>query len=254
MYAKLQTQIDAAVAKGVVSETIRNDEAMRELPYLQACIKEGLRVFPPITALRERVTPPEGDVISGYKVPGGVNIGLNMRGVLLSEVFGPDPDVYRPERWLEATPEKLNEMKSVQELVFGHGFTRCLGINVATMNLNKALVEVRAYPQRNLCFSSLTVHCIAFETLQHFGGQPHQAMEKSLPWNLLSKRVLRPNQPSHVMGIQERYRFSSISVFDHVHTHTHTLREDSHTNNHQYDKECKSNIKLCVGKCKILCL
>lgn len=135
------------MARGVVSDTVQNDEAMRELPYLQACIKEGLRVFPPITALRERVTPPEGDVISGYKVPGGVNIGLNMRGILLSEVFGPDPDVYRPERWLEASPENLNQMKSVQELVFGHGFTRCLGINVATMNLNKALVEVRAYPR-----------------------------------------------------------------------------------------------------------
>ena len=126
-----------------MSDTIQNDEAIRELPYLQACIKEGLRVFPPIAALRERVTPPEGDIINGHHVPGGVNIGLNMRGVLLNDIFGLDADVFRPERWLEVTPEKLNEMKGVQELVFGFGFTRCLGINIATMNLNKTLVEVR---------------------------------------------------------------------------------------------------------------
>ena len=149
VYVKLRTEIDTAVARGVVSETIRNDEAVRELPYLQACIREGLRIFPPITALRERVTPPEGDIISGYRVPGGVNVGLNMRGILLNEVFGTDPDVYRPERWLEATPETLNEMKSVQDLVFGFGFTRCLGINIATMNLNKVLVEVSADSRTN---------------------------------------------------------------------------------------------------------
>ena len=125
-------------------------------------------MFPPITALRERVTPPEGDIINGHQVPGGVNVGLNMRGVLLDGVFGHDADVYRPERWLEATPAKLNEMKSVQELVFGFGFTRCLGINIATMNLNKTLVEVRKYFWGK-CFAPLIVRQLALQTLQHFG-------------------------------------------------------------------------------------
>lgn len=125
-----------------MSSPIRNEEAFH-LPYLQACIKEGLRVFPPITALRERVTPPGGDTINGHHVPGGVNIGLNMRGVLLSRVFDPDPDVFRPERWLDQDSEKVKQMEKVQELVFGYGFTRCLGITIATMNLNKVFVEVR---------------------------------------------------------------------------------------------------------------
>lgn len=144
VYARLQTEIDSAVARDIVSDIIQNREAIRGFPYLQACIREGLRVFPPITALRERVTPPEGDNINGHHVPGGVNIGLNMRGVLLNEIFGNDADVYRPERWLESSPEELNEMKKVQELVYGHGSTRCLGINIATMSLNKGLFEVRA--------------------------------------------------------------------------------------------------------------
>ena len=142
VYSSLQREIDTAVSQGSVSEILQNDEANSKLPYLEACIKEGLRVFPPITALRERMTPPEGDVINGFHIPGGVKIGLNMRGVLLNEVFGSDPEVYRPERWLEADPKGLGEMKGVQELVFGHGFTRCLGINIAKMNMNKVLFEV----------------------------------------------------------------------------------------------------------------
>ncbi|MCJ1404234.1 hypothetical protein MMC11_007459 [Xylographa trunciseda] len=142
IYAKLQREIDDAIARGAISSTIQSEEAVRELPYLQACIKEGLRVFPPITALRERTTPPEGDTINGFYIPGGVNIGLNMRGVLLDKVFGPDADVFRPERWLDQNIETLKEKERVHELVFGHGFTRCLGIPIATMNLNKVFVEL----------------------------------------------------------------------------------------------------------------
>ena len=139
---RLQLEIDHAIARSALPECVRNEEVSRELPYLQACIKEGLRVFPPITALRERVTPPEGDYIGGYHVPGGVNIGLNMRGVLRDKVFGSDPEVFRPERWLGQIPEHLKQMEKVQELIFGHGFTRCLGIPIATMSLNKVFVEV----------------------------------------------------------------------------------------------------------------
>ncbi|KAI9783035.1 MAG: hypothetical protein M1816_001612 [Peltula sp. TS41687] len=141
IYARLQAEIDAAVATGSISSMVRNGEA-RKLLYLQACIKEGIRIFPPITALRERVTPPEGDTIRGHYIPGGVNIGLNMRGLLLNEVFGPDPEVFRPERWLDSDPDKLQDMERVHELVFNWGYTRCLGIHLATTMISKFFVEV----------------------------------------------------------------------------------------------------------------
>jgi cytochrome P450 len=38
---KLLAEIDAAVADGRVFDPITNDKA-RKLPYLQACVKEGL--------------------------------------------------------------------------------------------------------------------------------------------------------------------------------------------------------------------
>jgi cytochrome P450 len=61
-------------------------------------------------------------------------------------VFGDDPQVFRPERWLEEKYDdggtQLAAMAKVQELVFGHGMTRCLGIPIAMMKLNKMFVEV----------------------------------------------------------------------------------------------------------------
>jgi cytochrome P450 len=141
VYAKLQREIDAAVSSGLISYPVKDAEA-KKLPYLQACIMEGLRRFPPTVQLRERMTPPEGDVFNGHSIPGGVFIGLNAWGLQLHPVYGPDPEVFRPERWLIDDQKRLSQMRRVHELIFGYGDTRCLGIPIATMNLNKVFVEV----------------------------------------------------------------------------------------------------------------
>ena len=118
-------------------------ERALKLPYLQACIKEGLRLFPPVTALRERLIPHQGDTICGFYIPGGVNVGLNTKGLLRNkQVFGDDANVFRPERWFGKDEMHLTRMEKVHELVFGAGYTRCLGVRIATLSLNKFFVEV----------------------------------------------------------------------------------------------------------------
>ncbi|EZF33938.1 hypothetical protein H109_05523 [Trichophyton interdigitale MR816] len=141
VYARLTKEIDEAEATGKISSPIRDQEA-RRLPYLQACIKEGLRCFPPVAQLRERMVPAGGDTYNGQHIPEGTFIGLNTWGVQLNPVFGNDPRVFRPERWLIEDETRLQEMSRVQELIFGHGTTRCLGIPIAMMNLNKVFPEL----------------------------------------------------------------------------------------------------------------
>lgn len=142
IYNRLRIEIDTHIANGTLSSPALEDQ-VRKLPYLQACIREGLRIFPPITYLRERVTPPTGDTLNGFVLPGGVNVGFNLPGLLLNPAFGPDPKVFRPERWLDdVLPERLHEMERVIELVFGWGSTRCLGIRMANANQSKFFVAV----------------------------------------------------------------------------------------------------------------
>ena len=100
-------------------------------------------MFPPTAELSERMTPPEGDTIQGYNVPGGVFIGLNVRGIQRNQVYGEDSDVYRPERWLAKDVERVREMSMTLDLVFGHGETKCLGQTLALMTLYKIVFEVR---------------------------------------------------------------------------------------------------------------
>ena len=71
---RLRREIDEAVNNGCVSDPIQDSEA-RALPYLQACVKEGLRLFPPAAGLLKKVVPPEGDSLNGVFVPGGTEIG-----------------------------------------------------------------------------------------------------------------------------------------------------------------------------------
>jgi cytochrome P450 len=65
-------------------------------------------------------------------------------GILRSEeYFGADAHVFRPERWLEADEARYAEMAAALEALFGYGRYKCLGRNVAFMQLGKALPEVR---------------------------------------------------------------------------------------------------------------
>lgn len=114
------------------------------MPYLQAVIKEGLRIHPPVVGLMSKEVPKGGDTFKGTYLPEGTHIGYCAWGLYRrEETWGEDRHEFRPERWLESSPEKLKEMEGTLELVFGYGRWQCLGRNVALMELNKVFVEVR---------------------------------------------------------------------------------------------------------------
>lgn len=141
VYQKLKEEIREALAKSIASYPIQDTEA-RQLPYLQACVLEGLRKHPPLSQLRERVVPPEGDIIQGHCIPGGTYIGLNAWGTQLDEAYGDDPETFRPERWLIDDEERLKAMHRTHELIFGYGSTKCLGVSIAMMELYKMIFEL----------------------------------------------------------------------------------------------------------------
>lgn len=145
-YRALQEEIDTAIRAGRVSSPVKDAEA-RQLPYLQAVIKEGMRIWPPATALQPKVVPPGGDAVEvdgrSVFVPGGTGIGYCVWGLQHSkDVFGDDADDFRPERWLIAEGDRMARMLRTIELIWGYGKYQCLGKNVAMMELNKVFVEV----------------------------------------------------------------------------------------------------------------
>lgn len=146
-YFTLRSEIDAAIDSGAIhgSGAPVTEAEAKKLPYLQAVLREGFRMFPPLIGLNSKQVPVGGDVFNGYFVPGGTQIGHNTFGVgRLKSFWGEDADVFRPERWLEAGSgtEREREMQAVLDLNFGSGKYQCLGKNIANMELNKVFVEV----------------------------------------------------------------------------------------------------------------
>ncbi|KAF4976804.1 hypothetical protein FZEAL_6585 [Fusarium zealandicum] len=139
VYHKLR----AETSKTEYPDAVIPDNAARELPYLQAVIKEGLRIFPPVAGLMAKQVPPQGDTWKGRFIPGGTRIGYCAWGIFRREdLWGADAGEFRPERWIESPPDKIREMESALELIFSYGRWQCLGRPVALMELNKIFVEV----------------------------------------------------------------------------------------------------------------
>lgn len=142
VYDTLKAEVRGAAARGDVSSPVQDAEA-KQLVYLQACVLEGLRKFPPLSQLRERVIPPGGDMLGTFRLPEGTFVGLNAWGLQLNKtVYGDNADLYCPERWLTDDAERLQIMHQTHSLIFGHGSTKCLGMSMALMEITKVVFEV----------------------------------------------------------------------------------------------------------------
>lgn len=140
VYAKLMQELDTAVADGIVEsrpdKTVSWPEAQK-LTYLDAVVQESFRLHPAPGLILERVVPKQGMQICGEFVPGGTIVGCNAWIVQRRpEVFGVDVDTFRPERWIEASPDKLKEMKGTM-LQFGAGARTCIGKNISLLEIYK---------------------------------------------------------------------------------------------------------------------
>lgn len=150
--ANLRAEIDAAARAGAFADyelgVVTWAESQR-LPYLDACIKEAFRIHPAAGLPLERIVPEPGVEIAGHYVKGGTIVGCSAWLIhRRPEIFGPDVDVYRPERWLvdESLPEAEREERErrVREMnghmfQFGMGPRTCIGKNISLLEMYKVV-------------------------------------------------------------------------------------------------------------------
>ncbi|KAI8669749.1 hypothetical protein NCS57_00791000 [Fusarium keratoplasticum] len=116
------------------------------MPYLQACIKEALRLHPATGLPLARVVPQGGATISGTYFPEGTVVGINTWVAHRNpQVFGEDVEAFRPERWLDSDKQRLSTMESCW-MPFGAGSRTCIGKNISLLEMNKLVpVLVREF-------------------------------------------------------------------------------------------------------------
>lgn len=141
-YMKLRTEIDEAIEKGNLSYPVATYAETQKLPYLSACIWEGLRMYPPLMGFKGKQSPKGGDTVKGVYIPEGTEVALCDIGLCRKEeVFGEDSHMFRPDRWTEADPETRHRYQSTMDTLFGAGKYTCLGKHIAMVELHKVFVE-----------------------------------------------------------------------------------------------------------------
>ena len=94
--------------------------------------------YTPLIVLNiSRVTPSAGMTVAGHRIPGDTVVTVSKHVVHQNKfIYGEDVDVYRPERWLEASEEQVNVMRRTL-VSFSKGKYSCLGKNLARMMVYK---------------------------------------------------------------------------------------------------------------------
>ncbi|KAL2835647.1 benzoate 4-monooxygenase cytochrome P450 [Aspergillus pseudoustus] len=112
-------------------EPIARYDSVKNLPYLKACPEESLRISPPLARGPERRTPPEGMKIMGEDIAGDVVVSVPTYVAHRDPTVFEDPEIYRPERWLEGE----GKSKAMREafILLTAGARGCLGRNITMM-------------------------------------------------------------------------------------------------------------------------
>ncbi|KAI9710156.1 MAG: hypothetical protein M1820_002958 [Bogoriella megaspora] len=116
-------------------------DSLAKMDYLYACIREALRLFPPIPEGLPRVVPSEGENISGYKIPGGTFVQVSTFAAVRSKTNFVEPDSFIPERWLKKDPRYLGDKLEVSQ-PFSVGPRNCVGQNIGLAEMRLVMARV----------------------------------------------------------------------------------------------------------------
>jgi cytochrome P450 len=112
-------------------------EDVAALPFTQAVINETLRLYPPAyvtgrQAIRETT-------VRGIRIPKRHMVLISIYTTHRDPRFFPEPDSFRPERWLDGLEKRLPRGAFIP---FGLGARKCIGSSFATMEAGLLLATI----------------------------------------------------------------------------------------------------------------
>ncbi|TKA63511.1 hypothetical protein B0A55_12702 [Friedmanniomyces simplex] len=117
-----------------------------QLPILHAILLETLRLHAPVPGNQPRITPSGTHTTLGpsthtFAVPPDVRVQAQAWSLHRNSSVFPDPERWNPGRWLESTPEQLEEMQR-WFWAFGSGGRMCIANNFAMLVMKAIMVAI----------------------------------------------------------------------------------------------------------------
>ncbi|NXX04501.1 CP4B1 protein, partial [Larus smithsonianus] len=106
-----------------------------KMTYTTMCVKESLRLFPPVPAVSRYLSKPI-TFSDGRSLPAGCQVGLNIFAIHRNRDVWEDPEIYDPLRF---SPENSAQRHSHAFLPFSAGSRNCIGQQFAMNEMKVAL-------------------------------------------------------------------------------------------------------------------
>jgi cytochrome P450 len=111
-------------------------DALAKLPYLSAVCDETLRIHPVVAMVSRRLLKPF--TLRGIELPAGIGVMPAIAKVHHDPAIYPEPEVFRPERFLE------RKFTPFEYIPFGGGARRCVGAAFALYEMKVVLGSLLA--------------------------------------------------------------------------------------------------------------
>ncbi|KAK2593521.1 hypothetical protein QQS21_008787 [Conoideocrella luteorostrata] len=134
--ASLREEVADAFEEG---ELVASYDRVKNLPFLKACLDEGMRLRPPVSSGLPRRTPPEGASILGEWIPGDTSISMTIFGAHHDPKVYPDPETFNPHRWMN--PKERQRMEPYF-IPFTAGARGCIGRNISYLEQIMILASI----------------------------------------------------------------------------------------------------------------
>lgn len=125
----------------VTENDIEDYQIINELPYLDAVIKETLRMYPPVVGLNRRLKE-KYNLNDSTVLEKGTTIQIPVYSLHRDPKYHPNPEEFDPERFL---PPRNEQIKPYTYLPFGAGPRICVGMRFGQLNAKLALASLIKY-------------------------------------------------------------------------------------------------------------
>ena len=176
---RVEEEMDTVIGldKGIESES-----QLLKLQYLEAVIKETLRLHPPLPFLVPHC-PSQSSSVGGYTIPKGAQVLLNVLTIQRDPEIWEDALEFRPERFLSDDGKLDYWGNKFEYLPFGSGRRICAGLPLAEKMIMFMLASFLHYFEWRLPSG----------TVLEFSGKFGLVVKKTKPLVLIPKpRLSKP--------------------------------------------------------------
>uniref|UniRef100_A0A914WUW2 Cytochrome P450 n=1 Tax=Plectus sambesii TaxID=2011161 RepID=A0A914WUW2_9BILA len=154
---RLQEEIDSIL--GPDRSDFPTADQLNEMKYLECCIKESQRMYPPVPYIERTIVDPV-DIGDGRIIPVGTTVGINIHMVQMDADHFPEPDKFDPDRFIA---ENCVGRHPFAFCPFSAGPRNCIGQKFAIMEEKTILCHLL----RNFTFESVQDEALMQDTMSY---------------------------------------------------------------------------------------